>query len=236
MATTTQPASPAVDYERLRRNTLLATPFTLLVPIAFAVVLAMAGADLTLGAVGFGALGWLVALALRAPVSIVALKLLGDPERVKPWIVSSSGPLEEGVRLVALLIIGRTFSDAASIGLGWAAIEVVYTLITAAMTLSLVRRTDEQAVQARQMLEAQGMLRETGPALGVIERIGASALHIGFTLLVAWQLPLAILTAILHSGTNLALVRTFKRAPLLTELVLLVGGLAAFIIGVAVLR
>jgi len=232
VATTTS----TVDYARLRRNTAIATPLTLLVPVAFAVVLASAGADLSLSAAGVGALGWLVALALRAPVSVVALKALGDPERVKPWIVGSSGPLEEGVRLVVLLLVGRSFSEAASIGLGWAAIEIVYTTITGFVTLSLVRRTDEQAVQAREMLEAQGMLRETGPALGIVERIGASALHIGFTLLVAWRPLLVIATAVVHSAVNLVLIRMFQRSPLLTELALLLIGVATLGLGVAVLR
>jgi hypothetical protein len=230
------PAAPGIDYNRLRRGTLMATPITLLVPVAFAVALDWAGADLSVGAVGLGAAGWLVALVSRMPVVLLLTRLLGDQERVKPWVIGSSGPLEEGIRLVVLLLVGRSFGEAASIGLGWAAIEVVYTTLTGFITLSLVRRTDAEAMQARALLEAQGMLRETGPALGVLERIGASALHIGFTLLISWRLPLAILTAVLHSAVNLTLVRTFAKAPLVTEMALLVLGFAALLLGIGALR
>jgi hypothetical protein len=161
--------------------------------------------------------------------------MAGDQDRIKPWIVSSSGPIEEAVRLVVLLLVGRSFSDAASIGIGWAAIEIVYTALTGFITLSLMKRTDPEAMQARAMLESQGMIRETGPWLGVIERIGASALHIGFTLVIAFNPVWTIATALVHSATNLSLIRTFKDHPLATELALLIGGLGAFAIGIFLL-
>lgn len=232
----TADAGTGIQYESLRRNTLLATPLTLLVPVAFAAILVGLGANLRWSTIGFGALGWIGALFLRAPLAAILSKVLGDPERVKPWIVGSSGPFEEVVRLVVLVLVGRSFTDAAMIGLGWASIEVVYALVTGVVTLSLMTRTDPEAVQARQMLESQGMLRETGPWLGIVERIGASALHIGFTLVMAWSLVAVIATTILHSAVNLTLIRTFKERPVLTEAALLAIGLVAFILGVAVLR
>jgi hypothetical protein len=194
------------------------------------------GADLRWSAIGFGALGWFGALFLRAPLAAILSQVMGDPERVKPWIITSSGPIEEGVRVVLLLLVGRSFSDAAAIGVGWAAIEVVYTIITGFITLTLVKRTDPEAVQARQMLEQQGMIRETGPWLGVIERIAATALHIGFTFIVAWNLWLAIVTAVVHSAVNLGTVQAFKRWPLATELALLTVGIVTFLVGYALIR
>jgi hypothetical protein len=235
METTVTAASGDIQYDRLRRNTLIATPVALLVPVAFAALLVALGADLRWSAIGFGALGWIGALMLRAPLAAILSVVLGDPERVKPWIVGSSGPIEEGVRLLVLILVGRSFTEAAMIGVGWAAIEVVYTTMTGFITLSLVKRNDPEAVKAREMLQSQGMLRETGPALGVIERIGASALHIGFTLIVAWTPVWVVATALVHSAVNLSLIETFKKWPLGTELALLAGGLGAFIIGVAVL-
>lgn len=232
----TPEAGDDYQYDQLKRNTLLATPATLLVPVAFAVILSIAGVNLMWSAIGFGALGWLIALTLRAPLSLILMKVLGDAERVKPWIIASSGPFEEVVRLVVLILVGRSMGEAASIGLGWAAIEVIYTAITGFVTLSLVRRTDPEAVQAREMLEAQGTLSEAGPALGIIERIGASALHIGFTLLLAWSSVMVVVTTVLHSAVNLVLTRMFKRSPLGTELALLAGGTAIFLIGLAVIR
>lgn len=231
-----QDADPGVHYATLRRNTLIASPIALLVPVAFAVVLVWLGADLAWSTLGFGALGWVGALFLRGPLAAILSQTMKDDERVKTLIVGSSGPIEEGVRLVLLLWIGRSFSDAAAIGIGWAAVEVVYTVVTGFITLSLMRRTDPEAMEARKLLEAQGMIRETGPWLGIVERIGATALHIGFTFIVAWRPVAAIGTAILHSATNMTLIRTFRERPVATELALLAGGLAVFAIGIALVR
>lgn len=237
MQSTTSPTvESGVQYESLRRNTLIATPVTLLVPVAFAVALSMMGADLTWAHLGFGALGWFGALMLRAPLAAILTQIWGDPERVKPWIIASSGPFEEIVRVVLLLLVGRSFSEAAAIGVGWAAIEVVYTAITGFITLSLMKRTDPEAMQARQILEAQGMIQEQGPWLGVIERIAATALHIGFTFIVAWSLFAAIATAVVHSATNITMIRLFKTRPVATEFALLVFGFAVFVVGYALLQ
>lgn len=226
----TQPAS---DDDVIRRNSLLAAPFMVLVPVAFAIAYRLFDVTLHPAAIALGAAGWLLALALRAPVSLTLLKALNVPERVQPWVVASSGPLEEGVRVGVLMLAGTSFSRAMSVGLGWAAIEVVYTLIAAIMTLSLLKRTDEQALQARAAMEALGHLRPSGPALGVLERISASALHIGFTLLLAWSFWLVPVTMAVHSAVNLILVRTFRKAPLLAELALLVVAAGILLAGLA---
>lgn len=217
----------------IRRNTLIAIPLILLVPLGFGLAYGLFDVTLHPSAILIGAVGWLVALALRAPVSVVLLKVLKVPERVQPWVVAASGPLEEAVRIGALILVGRSFTQAMSIGLGWAAIEVVYTVITAVVTLSLLQRTDEQALQARAAMDAMGLLRPTGPALGVLERISASALHIGFTLVLAWSFWLVPVTMAVHSAVNLILIRTFKRAPLLSELALLIVGAATLLTGLA---
>ena len=77
----------------IRRNTLAALPFTLLVPVGFALAYWLLDVSLRPSALLIGALGWLVALGLRAPVSIVLLKALKTPERVQPWVVAASGGL-----------------------------------------------------------------------------------------------------------------------------------------------
>jgi hypothetical protein len=79
------------------------------------------------------------------------------------------------------------------------------------------------------------MLSETAPLAGVAERVAASALHIGFTLLVARQPRLALATAPAHSGVNLAALALLRRSTLLAEsfvggvgALALAAGLAAF--------
>ena len=87
-----------------------------LLPFVAGFALAYLLFDVTLhpGALALGAGGWLVALALRAPVSMVLLKALKAPERVQPWVVASSGPLEELVRVGVLVLAGTSFSRAMS--------------------------------------------------------------------------------------------------------------------------
>ncbi len=221
-----------------QRNVFLAIPFMLLVPLAFALWFHLWGVSLSWLAIGAGAVGWIVALFLRTPVALIARRLLRTPERAQPWVVAASGPAEESMRLITLLLVGRTFPLALSVGLGWTAIEIVYTIVNGLVIASLLRRTDEQARQARALLASMGlerMLSQTAPSLGVIERISASALHIGFTLLIAWQPLLVLATIPVHSATNFVALRLLRRSAVLTEVVvaligavILIAGLAAF--------
>jgi hypothetical protein len=94
-----RPEQNAAIDAQLRRNTLIAAPFTLLLPVGFAIAYLLFDVTLHPGAIALGAAGWLLALALRAPVSLGLLKALKVPERVQPWVVASSGPLEEIVRI-----------------------------------------------------------------------------------------------------------------------------------------
>lgn len=85
------------------------------------------------------------------------------------------------------------------------------------------------ALQARAALAASGMeqtITPVGPFIGVVERIFASGIHIGFTLLLAWQLWLVVLTVPVHSLTNLSLLTTGKRPMLLVEVIVAIVGTA----------
>lgn len=232
MASSMTQANP-VTY---KHNALLAIPFMLLVPVAYGLAFHLWGITLNWSAIGAGAVGWLVALMLRAPVGLVARRILHDPLRVQPWIVAASGPCEEIMRLIILLLIGRTFPLAISIGLGWTAIEIVYTCINGLALSSLLTRTDEKAQQARALLSAMGLdkaLTSSAPGLGVIERISVSALHIGFTLLLAWQPLVILLTIPLHSASNFVWLRLTRRSPVLTEVCVAIEGAALFLLGLA---
>jgi hypothetical protein len=179
-----------------------------------------------------------LALALRAPVSMVALKLGKSPEAAQPWIVASSGPLEEGARLLVLVMLGRSFSRAASVGLGWAAIEVVYAVVSGFVLLDALGRDDEKADELRRYLLAQGQHPSPlAPWWGVVERIWATALHVGLTLLVAFRPVLVLVTAVAHAATNvlaLKALRTHSVAAM--EMIGLLWGLAVLAAGLLVWR
>ena len=170
----TPPAAPTIDPAAYRRSLIAAAVPTLAVPVVLGGLMLALGVTLRVGPFVAGAVGWLIALMLRAPVAIVAMRVRGDQRHAQPWITASSGPLEEGVRLVTLLLVGRDLDTAASVGLGWAAIEVIYSLINGVAVLSLVGRDDAEAQQVRALMPLSGALEPSAPWWGVVERITAS--------------------------------------------------------------
>lgn len=220
-----------------RRSAFLAIPFLLLVPLAYALWFQGWGVSLSWPAIGAGALGWYVAFVLRTPVVLVAQQLLRTPERMHPWVVAASGPAEESVRLITLLLVGRAFPIALSVGLGWATIEIVYTIINNLAIAWLLQRPDERARRSLALLLSMGlgnMLSPTAPVLSVIERIGVSALHIGLTLLIAWQPLLVLVTIPLHSGANFVSLWLVRRSAVLAAVVWVAIGAAMLLAGLAV--
>jgi hypothetical protein len=237
MTTSNQSAASAANAQPVLRNILIATPFTLAVPVGYGLWFHLQGIPLAWPALGVGTAGWVVALILRNPIALIARVTLKSWERVQPWVVAASGPCEEGVRVAAVLLFGRGFTSALSIGLGWAAIEVVYSIVNGLAVVSLTRRTDAKARQALQMLNDQGLGGIFGPMApfwGIVERIFVSGLHIGFTLLLAWQPWLVLVTIPLHSGLNFTYLRLARRSVALAELVMALVGLAALLTGFAV--
>ena len=211
---------------------VLATPLFAAVPIGFALLPRIWTTDLLLIVAFLGAVGWVVALALRGPVSLVVRRRVKDKARMERWVVLSSGPLEEFVRLGLLLLVGTAFATAYSLGLGWATVEVAYAVIIGYVTVFLARRTDDQAVTIRELLRERGV-GEAGPFIGVVERASATALHIGFTLLIAWQPILVLVTAAAHSGLNLAAYTFAPRSIALVQILLAAGGGTALFLGLA---
>ncbi|HEU5325260.1 MAG TPA: hypothetical protein VFV59_05195 [Candidatus Limnocylindria bacterium] len=221
-----------------RRALFLVLPFALAVPAAYGLAFAYAGYPLELGPLLIGALGWVLALVLRAPVGLAGLKITGSQESAQRWVVASSGPLEESVRLAALLLVGRDLPTALWLGLGWAAIEVGYAIANGFAMAALASRTDPEAERARAMLPPSAFAA-SAPWWGVVERIWASALHIGFTLMLAAAPILWVVTVPLHTLTNVTFVRLGQRRSmlivsglgLLFGAIILAGGLALHRIG-----
>ena len=198
----------------MRRALILSIPLVVGVLVAYGLGFDALGHPPMLLPMLAGAGGWLLALVLRTPVGLVGMKVTGSADRTQNWVVASSGPLEEAVRLAVLLLVGRDLSTALWIGLGWASIEVLYAIANGFALAALAERTDPEAEQAKAMLPPSAF-SGAAPLWGVVERAWASGLHIGFTLILA-AVPLAVLlTAPLHSLVNVAALRLGKRRGLL---------------------
>ncbi|WP_210479119.1 hypothetical protein [Naasia sp. SYSU D00948] len=208
---------------RLRLNALSTLPAAV---VALVVLLILAGAPAALPLL-VGAAGWMVALVLRQPVALIAARRL-PREQAATAVGWFSGPAEELVRLVVVLLLVRSLGDALWAGFGWAAIEVVVLAANSLVIAGIVGRDDPKSREARELLEAQGMLVPSNPFWGFAERLSAIALHLGFTLLLFAAPWLVLLTIPLHSAVNMLAVRGAKRSVPLTE-----AGLAA--VGAAVL-
>jgi uncharacterized membrane protein len=155
-------------------------------------------------------------------------------------VASASGPAEESVRVVLVLLVAAAFRPALWLGLGWASVEVVYAAVNAVVAPlllpRLLRDPSEKARQARELIVPQlSTTLAASPsgvvALGTAERIGATAIHVGFTLILAAQPWLALLTAPLHTGINLGAIALQRRSLLLMETLVVGAGAAAFAVG-----
>ena len=218
------------EATRMRLRTLALLPASL---IALAVILAVASPAL-LWPIVFGAAGWLVALVLRQPVALIASKKLSqeNAQRVVGWF---SGPAEELVRLAVVLLVIRTAQEAAWAGWGWATVEVLIIVLNLMVIAGILTKDDPKSREARELLAAQGMLEDHHPAWGFLERISATALHTGFTLLLFAQPWLVLVTLPLHSVTNMLAARFGKTHVALTELALLVVGAGVLAWGILAL-
>ncbi|WP_336787572.1 hypothetical protein [Paenibacillus sp. MMO-177] len=219
------------DYLELRRRGLLFLPFFLAVPLLFGLGFRYAGYSMEWRAFGLGALGWLIALMLRGPLAAVLQKR--SQETIKRWMIVGSGVFEETVRVIMLLLTAVTASWAVSFGQGWAAIEVLYTMINVAVIASLIGRTDEKAKQAIQYLEQQGTLHAS-PLWGILERIWASAFHIGCTLIAARFPWLVVVLIPLHSGLNAIGVKLAAQAVWKSSAAICIIGVLILIIGIVI--
>lgn len=229
-----RPAATDLDPERLarvRRSTAWTPPVLVLVLAGLAAVLAYWQAAPRWGAIGLGAAGWLIALMLRGPVAAAVARL--PKERAATIVGAASGPCEEVVRLLLVLFAVTGFPSVLWAGFGWAAIEIVYAMISAVLVRGLLGKSDEKSLEARRILAAQGLLRTDGPLWAAIERVSASLLHIGFTLLLAWQPWLVLATIPAHSAVNLLAVRLVRYSLPLTEAALAVAGTTAFVLGLS---
>ncbi len=223
--------------QRLHDQMPFALPVIAIVPVVIAVILASTLAPVRAGAAALGAAGWLVAIALRVPAIAFVLRMpkLNTPKIMAPFLALISGPVEELIRLLLVLFGVKGFGSVLWAGFGWAAIEVVYTLVNALVLRRLLLDTSASAAGARRLLVSMGILQYVQclvPLLGAVERAGVSLLHIGFTLLLGWNPWLMLLTMPTHSATNLCAVRLIKkRSVILMETIVVAVGATAFALG-----
>lgn len=232
MINTTEPSQNPVPElpAGAMRNFLLAIPLMLLVAAGYLYAFRLFNVTPQWSAVGAGALGWVLALALRGPV--IALSMKQPREKATLWIVSASGPAEELVRLAAVIFLGRSFATALSIGFGWGAIEILFGIVNGFAAITILQKDDEKSRQAREALARQGNLEKYGlsPWWGFGERLFATGLHVGFTLLLA-AVPWAVVgTVPIHSLINLSTIK-YGRQLWVAELLVAAGGTAAMLLG-----
>ncbi len=227
--TTSNGSGPEQDsYRRMARNFYLSIPLYLLVPIAFWRVFQAFAITMNWSDFGLGALGWIIALMLRGPVGLVVKN--APKKRAGLVVAASSGPLEEGVRVLMLLLLGLSSSSVLSFGQGWAAVEVLYAIVNGALLTTILQRNDEKAIQVKQILETQGTFQQN-PWYGVLERVFASAFHIGSTLILAFNPWLVFVMMLVHTGMNLIAMHLAKKSLPLTETFVAVVGSITIAVG-----
>ncbi|HEY8371809.1 MAG TPA: hypothetical protein VIL00_03605 [Pseudonocardiaceae bacterium] len=207
--------------------------WTLLVPLLCAVLLSLWQGWTDIGAALLGALGWLVALALRVPVAAGAIRLR-DQRNELTVLGAVSGPADEVARLGLVLVGVAGPSGALWAGFGWALAEQVFTMISAVSQAAQLGRPGVKGRRASELLFLYGGLAGARPWHRVIERVAAFAFHLGATLLLATQPWWVLLTAPVHAGWNLARVRWSRRHLVRVELVAVVTGGAVLLAGLLV--
>jgi hypothetical protein len=214
---------------QFRQHLLFCAPLLLLVPLIY--LLAFNSLDqgsIALKPFFLGVLGWSVALFLRPPLMMLIARLTHDVK--EKTVAAMAGPTEESVRLGIVLFLQANFASAISLGLGWATIEVIYTLISGFTTVVILSQGGVGAWQLKKRFLDSGQTVPATVYAGIVERLSATALHIGFTLLLAYHPLLILITLPLHSLVNVGAITLNNRSALATQTLLaLVGGVTLLV-------
>ena len=209
---------------------LFCTPLLLTVPLIYLLAFnALGQGNLALWPFCLGVLGWTIALLLRAPLALLTIRLTHNLKEL--GVVAMSGPAEESVRLVAVLFLQANFASAVSLGLGWATIEVLYALVAGFSTVMILSRGGVGALQLKKRFLDTGLTVPATVYSGIIERLSATALHIGFTLLLAYHPLLILVTLPLHSVVNVGAITLNNRSALATQTLIALFGVTTLLVG-----
>lgn len=209
---------------------LFCTPLLLIVPLIYLLAFNTLGqGSLPIRPFCLGLLGWSVALFLRTPMLVLIFRLTHN---VKEQVVAAmAGPAEESVRLLAVLFLQANFASAISLGLGWASIEVLYALVSGFSTVRILSRGGVGALQLKKRFLDTGLTVPATVYSGIIERLSATALHIGFTLLLAYHPLLILITLPLHSLVNVGAITLNNRSALATQTLIALFGITTLLVG-----
>ena len=132
---------PGADVETMAAQARVNSLAVLGVPVAvFAALVAWLGPPQVIPA-ALGAAGWMIALALRQPVALIASRVT-TKDRAMTVVGWASGPAEEVVRLLLVLFVLRSGSAAAWAGAGWMAVEVALVTVNGLMIATLLTKDD----------------------------------------------------------------------------------------------
>lgn len=217
--------------KQFRQHLLFCTPLLLTVPLIYILAFnALGHGKLRVGPFFLGLLGWSVALLLRAPLALLTVRFT---HRLRELVVvAMSGPAEELVRLLAVLFLQANFAGAVSLGLGWATIEVLYALISGFGTVIILSQGGPGAWQLKKRFLDTGLTVPATVYSGIIERLSATALHIGFTLLLAYHPLLILITLPLHSLVNIGAISLNPRSALATQTLIAFFGTTTLLVGI----
>ncbi len=212
------------------RHLLWCTPLLLIVPLIYLLAFnALGQGTVPVWPFCLGLVGWSIALLLRAPLLVLILRLTHNLQ--EQVVAAMAGPAEELVRLLIVLFLHANFASAFAVGLGWASIEVLYALVSGFSTVVILSQGGVRAWQLKKKFLDTGQTVQVTVYWGVIERLSATALHIGFTLLLAYHPLLILITLPLHSLVNVSAIRLNNRSALATQMLIAVFGVATLLVG-----
>lgn len=213
------------------RHLLFCAPLLLMVPLIYVLAFnALGQGSLQVRPFCLGLLGWSVALLLRGPMMVLTFRLTHN---LKEQVVAAmAGPAEELVRLLAVLLLQANFASAFWLGLGWATIEVLYALVSGFATVVILSQGGIGALQLKKRFLDAGLTVPATVYGGIFERVSVTALHIGFTLLLAYHPLLILITLPLHSMINVGAIDLAKRSALATQVLIALAGIATLVVGI----
>jgi hypothetical protein len=226
------------DCEAIDRQAKWAWAFALAAATVTAAIAwgitALVGSHLVAEGFGIGAMGWSIALALRIPLAAPFAAWFTTTERRRWWSIAMSGLCEEPVRALAVHHAQAQLAAVLSIGVGWAAVELLHIVISAQLDLAFARRGSLGGERLRKLLDQAHGRGSDAVLWGGIARASAICYHVAAGVWLARSIAMLPAVVVLHCGFNAgvsALSRKSRFATACAEVLLsclLVATIAVF--------